>query len=503
MAQAINKTGSDRKLKLWGYTLLFMFNAAGMILELLASRAMSPYFGNSNYVWTAIIGIILLAGSIGNLIGGRLCLRPNRKDILAVIVGVSGMYISLIPALSELLLPALRQPGYSIQVFSVIAAVLLFLLPSAGLGVLTPVIMKEMIDASPDSGNESGHIHAVIAIGSLVGTFAGGFFLIPAIGTKLLLGFLGIICAIMGFAVNGLKNSRTTMITAIFAVLAVSTVISMKTSDADPEGRIASIDTEYGRIIVEDAEYEGCPIRLYRQSGAYSSATYLDEDKKYELVFEYMGRYEEAQKNIDVKNTLMIGGAAYQYPKYFISHHPGQSMDVVEIDGMAEKIARRYFFLDDLIEEYDIGTSGRLSLITDDGRMYLSETEKKYDAIFNDAFTGEVPVAGLATVEAAELVKSRLNPGGVYMSNVIGAISGKYSRFIESELLTLEQVFDYVCVMLTREGTEADEKSNYMIIASDTPYEWDNLVSTDTSGAVILTDDYCPVENLAGIQAER
>ena len=45
---------------------IFIVNAVGMILELVASRVLSPYFGSSNIVWTSVIGIILLSSSIGN-----------------------------------------------------------------------------------------------------------------------------------------------------------------------------------------------------------------------------------------------------------------------------------------------------------------------------------------------------------------------------------------------------------------------------------------------------
>ena len=61
------------------YIVLFILNAAGMILELVASRLMSPYFGNSNFVWTAIIGIILLAGSLGNILGGKIANKRNAR----------------------------------------------------------------------------------------------------------------------------------------------------------------------------------------------------------------------------------------------------------------------------------------------------------------------------------------------------------------------------------------------------------------------------------------
>ncbi len=51
--------------------IIFTIDAICMILELIASRLLSPYFGNSNIVWTSIIGIILLSSSIGNYIGRK------------------------------------------------------------------------------------------------------------------------------------------------------------------------------------------------------------------------------------------------------------------------------------------------------------------------------------------------------------------------------------------------------------------------------------------------
>ena len=59
--------------------IIFIVNAIYMILELIASRVLSPYFGNSNMVWTSVIGIILLSTSVGNYMGGVLADKNNSK----------------------------------------------------------------------------------------------------------------------------------------------------------------------------------------------------------------------------------------------------------------------------------------------------------------------------------------------------------------------------------------------------------------------------------------
>ena len=227
------------------------------------------------------------------------------------------------------------------------------------------------------------------------------------------------------------------------------------------------IETDFGYIQIEDTTSRGEPVRLYRHNGAFSSGTFLRREKKYDIVFDYPKRFEEAFRFIRVHRALMIGGAAYQYPKYFISHHAG-SMDVVEIDPMAERIARKWFYLDDLFEEFQLEESGRLNCITADARDYLAGADQKYDVIFNDAFSGASPVMKLATLEATAKIKEHLTEGGIYMSNVIGTVYGEGSDFLKSLLATAQKVFLHVHVLYTNpEDRDGMTKGNYMLMATD------------------------------------
>ena len=64
--------------------IIFIVNAVYMILELIASRILSPYFGSSSIVWTSVIGIIMLSSSIGNYIGGIIADNlESRKAFIA------------------------------------------------------------------------------------------------------------------------------------------------------------------------------------------------------------------------------------------------------------------------------------------------------------------------------------------------------------------------------------------------------------------------------------
>lgn len=501
-----NKT-NRQKLSLGAkldYTVLFVLNFAGMVLELVASRLLSPYFGNSNFVWTAIIGIILLAGSLGNIFGGRLASLKHSRYVMTILLVFTAIYLAATPLIDIPVLSGIAGQGFGVQLSAVIGSIIFFLIPATILGNITPLIMKEYIPSSSDSGRESGRITAIIAIGSLLGTFAGGFWIIPAIGTRMIFVLLSVIVIVSALLYRpfegGIKNLKmfvgaiVAFLISIALAIASGVVVSQSEVSTSSETGI-SIDTEYGRIIVEDDEYGGEQVRFYKQSGAYSSATFIDEQKKYELVFKYLEKYNTMFKYLNVKKTAMIGGAAYQYPKYFISNYPDKTMDVIEIDPMSTEIAKQYFYLNDLIEEY--GTD-RIGLYNEDGRVFMENGDKKYDAILNDAFSGEVPVGTLATVEAVQAIKSRLSYGGVYISNVLGSISGRNSRFVKSEVKTMKQVFRHVYILPVYDNAQKNQFTNWMVIATDNDsYRPMNAIDIkESSEDIILTDDYCPIDAL-------
>ena len=199
----------------------------------------------------------------------------------------------------------------------------------------------------------------------------------------------------------------------------------------------------------------------------------------------------------------MIGGAGYCYPRYYISSYKDKNMDVVEIDGKVTELAKKFFYLDDLIKEYDIENNKRLTLINEDGRTYLNKNTKKYDAILNDAFSGSVPAKVLTTTEAIQKIKDSLVDGGLYLTNIIGSQEGNNNKFIKAEVNTLRQVFNYVYVLPvlnsneTHENRDKELNRNNIVIATDKKIELENTIDLEIKeDEIILTDDYCPVETL-------
>src|SRR5438034_2034143 len=66
----------------WAAHVVFLANAALLVLQLVAGRLLAPFVGSSLETWTAVIGVFLLGISLGNWLGGRLADRAAHEGIL-------------------------------------------------------------------------------------------------------------------------------------------------------------------------------------------------------------------------------------------------------------------------------------------------------------------------------------------------------------------------------------------------------------------------------------
>lgn len=246
-------------------------------------------------------------------------------------------------------------------------------------------------------------------------------------------------------------------------------------------------------VSIRDVYLRGEPVRLYLSGDAIFSGMYLARDRRDELVFPYTAAYDRVFRAADVRDVLMIGGAACTYPRHCLRRRPGLSFTVVDADPCAEEIARSFFFLDEFLEDMEAEGRGQLRLVTADGRDWLAQSGETYDAILNDAFIGAVPVGSLATREAARRIRACLNPGGVYMTNVLSTVTGRAGRFLRAEVKTLREVFRHVAVFPATPGAPPSEFTNWMLMASDAelPVPDRTEVSTGRDDPV-LTDAYLP-----------
>ena len=170
-----------------------------MGLELVGSRILAPYFGNSIFVWGSLITVFLMSLSIGYYIGGLLADKFPKEYILASILMSAGILILILPLIYPVLNQAIFKHDFGYKWNPLVASITLFLLPSVGMGMVSPYIIKLYAKKLDNIGNIAGSIYALSTTGSIIGTLGAAFFMIPTWGTRTNLKIMGGTLLISGF----------------------------------------------------------------------------------------------------------------------------------------------------------------------------------------------------------------------------------------------------------------------------------------------------------------
>jgi spermidine synthase len=450
-------------------TAVFVSGAVLLGVEIAASRVLAPFFGNSLFVWGSLIGVVLTGLAVGYWAGGALADRLPAPQLLIGVMALAAAAILAVPLLDEPVLEAVVSWDPGPRLNPLVAAVVLFGPASVLMAGVTPIAVRLRARSLQRVGRTAGRLFSVSTAGSIVGTLATSFFLIPEFGTDQL---IGLAAAALFAAVAVVALAERMRLAAVLALAATagagaaSFALAPETGGvlseaaaqnwsplyrtrgaessldardpraaiAQPELRVVySRDTQYHRLsVVEDAD-----TRYLRFDNSLQSAMYVDDPDR--TRFRYTDFFHLAVAyNPDARDVLFIGLGAGSSEKAMLRDFPDMRLHAVEIDPVVVDVAHRYF----AVPEDD----PRLEITVGDGRRFLAADERRWDAIVIDAFFADAIPFHLVTREFLQLAQSRLNPGGVIVTNAIGAIEGPGSRLFRSIYRTYRTVFPTVLV---------------------------------------------------------
>ncbi len=482
---------------------VFICGAVVMVLEMTGSRVLAPFLGTSIVVWTSLIGIILGSLSLGYWWGGRLADNNPRYKTLGDIVLVAACFIAAIALTKSFVLSFLQTHAGSIHLGATAATMILFAPSSVLLGMVSPYAVRLKMKNLEQSGRTVGNLYAISTIGSIVGTFAAGFFLIGFFGSTNIIIILSIVLALTSLiAYKGdwlLKGS-------VAALFVLALILSASYEDYLDSLDFHDIDTQYSRLLVYNtiSMRTGKPMRvLVTGPEGTQSGMYLDDH--IELALRYSDFYRLAPYfKPGMKKVLMLGGGGYSFPKYALRAYPEMQMDVVEIDPGVTAAARKFFALKD---------DPRLKIHHEDARMFLNKARQPYDVILCDTFNSHYSVPfHLSTVECVGRMHDLLVDDGVVVVNILSAMEGDKGRFLRAECATFKAVFPqvYLFPVNSSGGTywqnvilvalKSDRKPEFR---SEDP-SFDELLQHLRTEPIerdlpILTDDYAPVDRYVAV----
>jgi spermidine synthase len=528
---------------------VFIASFCTLVIELVAGRIMAPYVGVSLYTWTSIIGVVLAGISIGAYLGGRIADRYPHSSTLGWLLFLSGLGAFSISPLTNLIGGAQFHTSLMTRILLITAFI--FFIPSCLLGMISPVVVKLTLSNLEKAGNVVGKIYAFSTLGSILGTFATGFYLISWMGTRSILLTMGIILVVSAILVGGFfRNKKSLVLLLLFLFLSFSLpivglrvyAITYPAEFSFPSFPIESIRAFYEHAFKYPFEEE---TRFYKESDYYTIKvkksingnngnpleslvldhlvhSYTDLNDPLYIEYEYIRIYEElvrwqAKKRGAFRN-LFLGGGGYTFPRFIEAKYPKAEMHVVEIDPEITRVAQKHL---------GVSENTKIRSFNEDGRWFVMNCKEKetYDFIFGDAFNDLSIPYHLTTKEFATQMKGLLKPDGILMANVIDSF--KKGAFMPSYIRTLEEVFGKGNVHLITLSSDYDHIgiSTFVVVASPQKLDMDDFVrAVKKRGgemtshvmsqdhlqeylkerySVILTDDYVPVDNLIALIFEE
>ncbi|MCA9429435.1 MAG: fused MFS/spermidine synthase, partial [Candidatus Omnitrophica bacterium] len=153
---------------------VFICGASLMSFEIIATRFLAPSFGNSIYVWGAVISLFLGSMTIGYALGGKITERYLASTSLPLILIGAGAFILLAPAIQATVCRTFEPLGARMGTLG--ASLLLFAPASLLIAMVSPIAVHACVAEISKVGTTAGRIYAISAMGSIVGTLVTSFF---------------------------------------------------------------------------------------------------------------------------------------------------------------------------------------------------------------------------------------------------------------------------------------------------------------------------------------
>jgi spermidine synthase len=493
---------------------VFVSGAVLMSLEIVGSRVLAPYFGNSIFVWGSLISVVMAALSLGYYWGGWLSVREPSYSRLLTLLLIPGMLIFVLPFIYPTVNEWVAGVDFGNRLNPLIACSIYFLLPGVFLGTISPYVIRLAATQLSTVGSTAGTLYAISTCGSIFGTLSTAFYLIPVMGVSNIIHFLGIILVCLSLVVVPLVKIRA--ISMARAVTTVSVIVGSIAMLWTPViwARMKTIlekDTFYHRIRIQEDE----EARYMYFDRTLQSAMNLKDPTALRLIYSRYTSLGFAFRP-DAKKILIIGLGGGSIPKKLQKEFPSLEIDAVEIDPEVIQLAKNHF---------NVRDGKNLRLHAQDGRLFLNRTQTQYDIIMIDAYYSDAMPFHLATREFFELAQRKLTPNGIVVANLISAVTGPSGKIARAFVKTQRRIFPQTYVFAARrpENVSVDSIQNVIVIATKEPQRLDirDIVKraaaldkglfpnpiNDISvayydGALpdhdvpVLTDDYAPTDNL-------
>jgi spermidine synthase len=477
------------------YFLFFLSGFAALVLEVLWIRHWELLYGSGIQAFAVVVVTFLLGLSLGSFFYDMFLKRIANQVLLfsciEFLIGVIAITITaLFPYLEYLFLKfyyaANTYPVFVLMMSGVCFAILL--VPTMLMGMTLPTLCAVNLSGE-HIGAGFGKLYAANSLGALAGSFCAGFIIIPAFGiyntsflaagVYIFIAFTFLIC----FSKAGIARLYTVL---SFTVLLITACVGYSLLYMPnhlyngvfytgilygPEDR-----DEFFRI----TQYAEKNLRYVRQ-GAYGQVSVTGTEGN--LLLRSNGRvdsgttpdltvYQSALGHFPVlfhdnpSQVLNIGLGAGWTVWALVKHPSVESVDSVEINPLVVHVCKNVFHA----YNGDVMFNPKVNTIINDGRVYVSRTNKKYDAIVSEpSDLSSSGVSALFTREFYQSCSDILKESGLLCQwiPVYEITDNEYKIALKTITEFFPYIYEFDMAVLMHEYSY----QSYLIIASRKPLD--------------------------------
>jgi len=427
--------------------------------EVVWTRLLTLTLGGTVYTFSLILAAFLTGLGIGSGVGSFLArsIRNPRAALglcqLSVMGGLAWAAYALTTALPYWPIdPSLAvSPWNNFQIDLV--RCLLTVLPGAILwGLSFPFALAAVASRGQDTGHLVGRVYAANTVGAIVGALSVSLLVIGTIGTqqtqRVLIGVAGLSSLLLlgPFASGSIRRLTLNVRSLSSTTAIVGAAVLLGLSVAPVPGLLVA----YGRYAATWVETAGDII--YVGEGTHASLA-VSREQSGVMSYHNAGKIQASSYPQDMRLQRMLGHFTTLVPDdpssvLVIGMGAGVTAGAVSIDPRVDRvtIAEIEPLVPEVVSEYfsdynfGVATNPKVQFRIDDGRHFLLTTDETFDAITSDPLDPWVKgAANLYTREFWELVKERLNPGGVV--TVFVQLYEAGTEAVKSEIATFLEAF--------------------------------------------------------------
>ncbi len=406
--QRVAREGGERIAPLlWVVVVVSGFASLG--LEILWFRLMLQFVIATTEAFTAMLATVLAGIAIGGFLASRI-LRTRADLGFWLTIVQAGTGLATVASMGVLLWTV--QNGW--ETMSLWRAVGIAILPpSIVMGVGFPLALGMAArsvagDTDATVGDRVGRLYALNVIGAIAGSLAAGFVLLPWLGAMNALIAVAALYVGSGLLLAFGGPDRRTLI-AVAVIVAAFVPVARRM----PDPFKVAIDRRYGDLLRE----------FWRDEGAQTAVSVRASRLQHVLYLDGLHQANDQPAMVKLHRTLgllpmvlhgspaevLVVGLGGGATSGAISQHKGVRIQVVEL---SESVVRAAPFFAHV--NYDLLNQTNVGIRIDDGRNFLTFTDRRFDVITADIIQpGHAGAGHVYSREYFSLVRQALKPDGV------------------------------------------------------------------------------------------